>query len=130
MLESIGFEWKGLQQSAWDSKFALLQKYVQEKGNARVPATLNTPEYPQLGVWVRTQRKAYRNKIMKPIMEARGKTIKGLHKISDLQIAKLQGLGFEWVVGKVRGLEKLYPEEAQQVHIQCIRLFGNLVCGG
>jgi hypothetical protein len=32
-----------------------------------------------------------------------------MHKISDLQIAKLQGLGFEWVVGKVRGLDKLYP---------------------
>ena len=37
MLESIGFEWKGLQASAWESKFALLQQYVREKGNARVP---------------------------------------------------------------------------------------------
>jgi len=65
-------------------------------------------------VWVRTQRKAYRNKIMQPLLatidgEPAKKT--SMHKISDLQIAKLQGLGFEWVVGKVRGLGKLHAHE-------------------
>lgn len=114
MLESFGFEWKGLQSSAWQAKFSLLQQYVREKGNARVPAKLKSDKYPGLGVWVRTQRKAYRNKVMAPLLAKIGKkrkNKKGMHNINDLQIAKLQGLGFEWVVGKVRGLEKIYPEE-------------------
>lgn len=51
MLESIGFEWKGLQASAWESKFALLQQYVREKGNARVPVSFDFSD-PCILAWL------------------------------------------------------------------------------
>jgi len=85
-LEKIGFEWTDLKRSAWEDKIKLLKEFVnvrkivtgpyvirrgtsfhvwrlilQEFGHTRVPATLDTPKYPKLGSWVKSQRKGYRN---------------------------------------------------------------------
>ena len=61
-LESIGFEWGGsISEAAWERNFQLLRKYFREHGDARPPASLDTPEYPRLGKWVVNQRQAYRN---------------------------------------------------------------------
>lgn len=38
------------QPTAWDRKFQLLQQYVREFGNTRVPENLDTARYPRLGV--------------------------------------------------------------------------------
>ena len=70
-LNTIGFEWGGLKPHDWEKKFQLLQKFVAEKGHARVPVRLNTEEYPKLGVWVLQQRAAYRSGRMKVCTGAR-----------------------------------------------------------
>lgn len=43
--------------SKWDASLSLLNKYVQEIGNANVPSTYRTEDGYLLGSWVRTQRK-------------------------------------------------------------------------
>ena len=64
-------------------------------GNTHVPTELDTAEFPKLGGWVAMQRQAYKNE-MKRKSGAPGR--KGAHRISDDQIAKLEGIGFDWVV--------------------------------
>ena len=95
-LDSIGFEWctsRGI--STWEEKFKLLQDYVKEFGNPRVPTELDTVEYPKLGAWVAMQRQSYRNEEKR----SRGEKPKGAHRISPAQIAKLSSIGFHWTVG-------------------------------
>jgi len=91
-LDRIGFEWGSVKQSGWDAKFALLQQYVMEHGNARVPRSLDTPQYPKLGNWVSHQRQAYRNQKLR----AAGREPRQTQVISSAQIAKMESLGFEW----------------------------------
>lgn len=91
-LDRIGFEWGSAKQSGWDAKFNLLQQYVLEHGNARVPRSLDTPQYPKLGNWVSHQRQAYRNEKIR----AAGGEPRQTQVISSAQIAKMEALGFEW----------------------------------
>lgn len=76
----------------WEIKFQLLQKYVEEHGNARVLRDLDTATYPKLGVWVNSQRMARRAELQR----ACGQIPKCLNRINDEQVAKLDGIGFLW----------------------------------
>ena len=76
----------------WLRNFASLQRFVKEHGHARVPVSLNTPEYPKLGSWVHVQRRAYRlEKLRKE-----GRQWKGNNRINKQQILMLESLGFDW----------------------------------
>ena len=55
-LESIGFEWGRVKQTAWDKTFDILKRFVSKEGHARVPPDLDTEEYPRLGEWAAVQR--------------------------------------------------------------------------
>ena len=62
---------------AWDEKFCELKAYIDQHGNALVPAKF--PQNPGLGKWVSAQRHKY-NK----------------NKLSTLKIKKLDDVGFAW----------------------------------
>ena len=66
--------------------------------NAKVPQRLDTDEFPKLGRWVSRQREAYRNEKLRK----EGKEPKGTQKINAHQIRRLERLGIQWVVPKVR----------------------------
>jgi hypothetical protein len=76
-LDGIGFIWDVLS-AQWDANFALLAEFKSLKNNCRVPH--GYPENPALALWVKRQRKAYRE-----------------GKLSLERIARLNSLNFEWV---------------------------------
>jgi len=73
-LEEIGFEWDALA-AAWEASFKELLAYKEAKGNC------NAPRSSSLGVWVNTQRKAYKAKPQ---------------RITPERIDRLKAIGFEW----------------------------------
>eukprot|EP00750_Incisomonas_marina_P025715 INCI5639.2.p1 GENE.INCI5639.2~~INCI5639.2.p1 ORF type:complete len:599 (-),score=84.97 INCI5639.2:69-1865(-) len=73
----------------WDQQFDRLIDFFEKNGNPNVPA--DYPADPSLGHWVQKQRQALR------AYDARkeGKRgVAGARRITDLQKAKLEGLGF------------------------------------
>jgi len=76
----------------WRDKYALLARYVAEHGDARVPRDLDTATYRKLGVWVNSQRMAYRAEKLR----AQGKVPKTANRINAIQIELLNKLNFLW----------------------------------
>ncbi len=84
-LDTVEFSWRvswsGGRPSgqAWEAMFAMLKNFHLENGHANVPQTFAANR--KLAWWVTTQRRKYR---------------KG--KLTESQVARLNKLGFEWVV--------------------------------
>ena len=70
------------QKETWDEKYYVLEEYYEKHGNIDVPRNYVTQEGIKLGLWLNTQRQAYRNK--------------GNCKITQDQIQLLNGLNIEW----------------------------------
>ena len=77
---------------AWERKFQLLLKFKAEFGHVRVPQSLNSEQYPGLGVWVNNKRAAYRNEQLR----AAGQKPKSTARINAEQIKRLESIGFQW----------------------------------
>jgi len=93
-LEAVGFDWS-LRETQWNSKYAILRQYYNDKGHCRVPQSY-TVNGVALGRWARAQRKRYWK-----LQE--GKPSCMTHE----QIDKLEALGFDWSPQKIpRLLEK------------------------
>ena len=94
-LEALGFEWsphltpmRRLDEASWEAMRDRLTAFKAEHGHCRVPGM--HPADPKLGRWVNQQRQ-------------RKKKLAGAHPspmITVERVAKLEALGFEWVVGK------------------------------
>jgi len=82
-LDKIDFDWgnqtRPTSKLFWDEMYRRLIKYREERGHTRVPIKSKTD--PQLGGWVGTQRRKYKNK-----------------KISTEHTRLLDKIGFEWEV--------------------------------
>jgi hypothetical protein len=84
LLNRIGFTWvAGEMPRPWDEWFELLKAYKDEHGHCRV---LKSAEYRgfKLGSWVHHQRCAHKT-----------------GKLSEEQMARLNGIGFAWVVCEI-----------------------------
>ena len=84
----------------------MLKDFEQWEGHTRVPYSLDSDRYPKLGLWVRTQREAYRN--MRRI--AKGTKPRTHVRMTKEHIMILESIGFEWeVLGKP--IPKIDPAE-------------------
>lgn len=81
-LDTIGFCWN-LQEYAWEKNYQQLRLYHLIHGNCQVSNT--NLDYPGLGIWVRNQRREYRNHLNHQP-----------HTLSPERLAKLELLNFEW----------------------------------
>ncbi len=79
---------------AWNARYWELVAYKKEFGNCRVPQRCK--DNPQLGQWVALQRKRY----------------KSLTLTEDCRV-KLEELGFEWEVYKVRNEDHQFKDDDQ-----------------
>ncbi|WP_257616739.1 helicase associated domain-containing protein, partial [Chlamydia suis] len=77
-LEELGFVWRVLEE-AWEENFLELQRFREEHGHCKVPASY--PQNPQLASWVSTQRADFKE-----------------GKLAEDKIARLAELGFVWRV--------------------------------
>jgi Helicase associated domain len=75
LLDEAGFEWDPLEAN-WQEMFESLCKYKLQFGNANVPA-----KYPELGLWVINQRRAYK----------RG-------ELKHDRMIQLESIGFVWSI--------------------------------
>lgn len=91
---TIGGTAKPDRMSRWETNFTRLIRYIAEHGNARVPQSFHSADYPKLGKWVSRQRDAYRNEQLR----ASGTEPKRSERIDESQIARLNALNFEWVI--------------------------------
>jgi hypothetical protein len=106
-LESLGFEWgRSIASAAWDRNFERLAAYVAAHGTARVPASLDTAEYPRLGKWVVNQRQAFRFEAMR---STGAPPRRRANRICPEQIERLNRLNFEWVVGEQQHAPRAHP---------------------
>ena len=85
LLESIGFVWD-VQEALWQQRFNEMKEYQAEYGNCNVRRKWS--EHPQLGIWVMNQRAQYR-------LYREGKE----SQLTEMRIALLESIGFEWVLG-------------------------------
>mmetsp|Transcript_29808 Transcript_29808/g.56390 ORF Transcript_29808/g.56390 Transcript_29808/m.56390 type:complete len:561 (+) Transcript_29808:16-1698(+) len=85
-LNGMGFEWSvAFKEEVWMSKFEIFKEYVEKNGPC-IP-----PRKHEIGCWIRDQR--YHGY----------KRLRGEHaKISAERIQKLNDIGFEWIVSKIR----------------------------
>jgi superfamily II DNA or RNA helicase len=74
-LDQLGFSWDPLAEE-WETNFSALERFKQREGNAR-PGPKHQEDGVNLGLWVRTQRKAK-------------------DRLSPERIARLDQLGFSW----------------------------------
>lgn len=109
-LESIGFEWD-MDGYLWSCNYDKLRAYQKEEGcnvndmGTKIKQTLQTKSFrthtvevgqpygKKLASWCSTQRMAKQN--MERLANDPGANV-GPIRISDKQIAKLEGIGFEW----------------------------------
>jgi len=82
LLQSIGFAWNA-QEAAWTRHFSDLQNYKARYGDCLVP--LSYADRPQLGLWVKEQRRHY-------MLLVQGRK----SHMTDDRIAKLESIGFVW----------------------------------
>ena len=95
-LEGIGFEWEIHDVvDRWEERFRSLLRFVEQHGHARVPQRY-AKDRP-LGKWVSRQRKAYRAERVR----VAGGSPKCTNRISADQVARLEGIGFEWEIHDV-----------------------------
>ena len=55
-----------MQHLQWEEAFANLKDYIQEFGNAKVPADYITEDGHKLGTWVSNQRQSYKRGKLSP----------------------------------------------------------------
>ena len=93
-LEGIGFEWEihDLWAERWEERFRSLLRFVEQHGHARVPKGKGKDR--PLGEWVSKQRKAYRAERVR----LAGGSPTCTYRISADQVARLEGIGFEWEI--------------------------------
>jgi len=96
LLDEIGFEWECHKIVGWDARFDQLVEYKEVNGNCNVPDKY--PANPQLANWVKNQRSDYK---------------KG--KLAKERIESLQGIGFEWVIGRGCGRRQAVLVEVSDV---------------
>jgi hypothetical protein len=85
-LEAVGFNWSpAFAQLSFDDRMKDLQAFKKEQGHCNVPHK----KYQSLGKWCSKTRYTY--KIMK-----HGQTPKGICKLSDAKIQRLEAVGFKW----------------------------------
>ena len=71
----------------WEHKFQLLRRFYEQNGHSNVPSS-----DPNLGMWVLTQRAAY-----KAVYDrSKGRQVQSRATILPMQIAKLKELKFDW----------------------------------
>jgi hypothetical protein len=99
-LDGIGFEWGTTRtpEQRWDANFAAVRRFREDHG--RWPMQTENA----LGRWCDTQRQARKGK--------------GHNRISPVQIAKLDGIGFDW--GTTRTGTK---EQRWNANFEALRLF-------
>lgn len=78
-LDELGMVWSD-NEVKWNQNYQKACDYYRENGNLKVPTTYRTEDGTQLGSWIRTQKKAYR--------EAKNYPKERIHK--------LEALGIEW----------------------------------
>jgi len=94
LLNKVGFEWEYLAESIkqkcqWNQRYKELLIYVEDFGDAQVPARF--PQNPQLGLWVRSQRQNY-------IKFQKGE----LSSMTGSRIQLLNKVGFRWACTKLQ----------------------------
>jgi len=75
-LEALGFEWDPFT-ADWEALVQALVAFKENQGHCGVPTRWG--ENPELGRWVSTQRKTFRER-----------------KMSEERVVRLEALGFEW----------------------------------
>ena len=103
LLEEIGMRFEtNYKEEEWNKKYELAKAYFEHNGNLEIPynyKTLNGYEYAEngitLGIWITTQRKAYKGQ--------------GSNKITENQIKLLEEIRIKWFL-KV-GTDKKSQEE-------------------
>jgi len=88
----------------WRHGIDMLKRYKEEFGTARVPQSYDSPSYPGLGRWIATQRRGYRNEIIRQT----GGRVTGGGRITPQQISELESLGF--VFKKASANARPWPE--------------------
>lgn len=79
-LEKIGMVWDVLG-SKWDKMYKLAQEYYEMYENLNIPGFYVSPNGERLGLWIGTQRQAYKN-----------------HVLTGEQISMLESIGMIWNV--------------------------------
>lgn len=60
LLESIGIDWRTIQEKSWDEAFEQAKRYYIENGNLDIAARYTSPGGYKLGKWISNQRLLYR----------------------------------------------------------------------
>ena len=100
MLNAIGFSWvmrtmkDGTAGDPWNERMEELKAYKAEHGTCNVPTRY--PQNPALGVWVGTQRTAYR--FYQKAKEEGTPIASGYAGMDDERVQKLTELGFTWSI--------------------------------
>ena len=92
-LESIGFPWAPCDDN-WNQRYEELKKFRNEHGHTYV--SQKCKEQPELGVWVRHQRRACKDYVLSVMIEGR---VAGVHVsgLDDERISKLRAVDFCWL---------------------------------
>lgn len=109
-LEDIGFTWslrdtsKMAPRKSWDAHFHSLVEFKEKHGHCDVRVRSKQHPTGSLGRWVEKQRHHYNSRGEDPI-----------EKITDEQIAKLEGLGFKW---RVRNEKRSVVEKRERLRAE------------
>ena len=95
MLEAVGFKWGGRFETRWDQRYEEFCAYVDDYGSTRVKTAL----FPQLAAWANAQRRAWHHEEQLKATPG-AKPDSNSPRISAERIAKLDKVGFEWVLTK------------------------------
>jgi hypothetical protein len=89
----------------WEEQFSALCRYKEENGDCDVPARANG-KWKSLGLWVRSQRKAYFKFQVQGTQEAYAE-----NKNLNSRFEKLKRIGFKFIVGCGKGKRKSASQE-------------------
>ena len=89
-LNELGMVWDTMGQ-LWEQSYAAAARYYLEHGDLEVPVKYVTPEGMALGVWLGSQRAAYKN-----------------HELSEDQIARMNAIGVDWTNRNDRKWQQAY----------------------
>jgi hypothetical protein len=94
----------------WEEQFSALCKYKRLHGDCNVPARADG-EWKSLGVWVRSQRKAYSKFLVQ------GEQDDYVNSSNDLKsrFERLKSIGFKFIVGTGNGKGKRERKSTSQV---------------
>ena len=107
LLNNLGMKWNNHDEN-WNTYYCVLKEYYEKYGNVDVPERYETKDGIKLGIWLATQRQAYKGK--------------GKSKITEDQIQLLNDLGIKWEVQKEKWNEfysalKKYYEEHGNINV-------------